>query len=795
MAEKNGTDELAALELLEQALEQPSDQRRDYLLRAEVSDAVRERALFLLERPSSGSGQVRTGGAGDMIDGVAPVPERIGAYVIKDEIGRGGMGAVYLAERDSGDFDHRVAIKMILTGNLSARLVERFAYERQALASLAHPHIARLFDGGETEDGLPYVVMELVEGRNLRAWLETEKPSINARFAVLEQLLDALEYAHSRLVIHRDLTPENVIVDEDGNAKLIDFGISSFQSLRADGSAPVDAFRTGQSGTPGFAPPEGDRDAAPTVAIDIYAVGKLIETMFEGAMAPELQAIASKAAAEEPDERYDSVGDLAEAVSRYRAGRPLDEHSTAPGYRISKFVRRNAVATAVAALFLLTIIGSVVVLSISLANERQARDLADERFLAVQDLSAFQLFDVYDALVGTPGSTQVLADLAEKSQTYLQQLRLAAGDDDELRYQAAVGWLRLAKIQGDPLGGSLGLRAEALESLTIAETELRLLVERHPDNAAYRTALAESLLAQSDHANHVADDVELAVEKAVEAQRVLGTGPADDATNRLRVQALMRQAAPLPWIGEAERSTQLLRDAENLFDDLFPDALADQDTALLKAKLLGQTGQSMAFEFEESGDIPTAERALALLQEAIAIHRRSEGLGVRAKTARRNIAIASYERALILADLGREPQALAELADAEALMRRSIDEDSADQEALRQLATLLSQQVIMQANTGRAVAALPAARETISLLEQLLAMEPSDRGRKIQLATALMLSGEAFEKAGRVSTACSMNRRSARLRDELNREQELDEYLRDTIFGDLGDRLERTCPG
>lgn len=794
MGETDGTDELAALQLLEDALEHPSDRRREFIVDADLPAAVRDRALVLLERPRDGSGQVRTGGAGEMIDDFAPAPERIGAYAIKDEIGRGGMGAVYLAERDTGDFEHRVAVKMILTGNLSPRLVERFAYERQALASLNHPHIARLFDGGETEDGLPYVVMELVEGRNLRSWLATENPSVDKRFAVLQQLLGALEFAHSRLVIHRDLTPENVIVDGDGNAKLIDFGISSFQSLRADGSAPVDGFRTGQSGTPGFAAPESDRDAAPTVAIDIYAVGKLIELMFDGALTPELQSIASKAAADDPDDRYDSVGDLAEAIGDYRAGRPLREHSTATTYKIGKFVRRNAVGTTVAALFLLTVLASVVVLSISLASERQARELADERFLAVRDLSTFQLFDVYDALSGTPGSTQVLADLAEKSQNYLKQLQIAAADDDELRYQAAVGWLRLAKIQGDPLGGSLGLRAEALESLKVAESEFRLLVERHPENATYRIALAESLLAQSDHANHVADDVELAVAKAKEAQRILGTGPADDATNRLRVQALMKEAAPLPWIGEAERSTQLLRDASAMFARFFPDGPADQETALLRAKLLGQTGQSLAFQFEETGDVATAERALALLQEAIEIHRRTERLGVRAKTARRNIAIATYERAMLLADLGREPLALAELEGAEALMRRSIEEDSADQEALRQLATLLSQQVIMQANTGQAAAALAAARETITLLEQLLAMEPSDRGRKIQLATALMLSGEAFEKAGRLPTACSMNRRSARLRDELNREQKLDEYLRDTIFGDLADRLKRTCP-
>ena len=793
MAEPSGVEELAALKLIERALGFTSSERRNFILTANVAPAVRDRALALLARRKNGARQVRTGGAGDMLDDVAPVPNRIGAYAIRDEIGRGGMGAVYLAERDTGDFDHRVAIKMILTGNLSPRLVERFAFERQALASLNHPHIAQLFDGGETKEGLPYVVMELVEGRNLRAWLEQEKPSLDARFVVLEQLLDALEYAHSRLVIHRDLTPENVIVDENGNAKLIDFGISSFQSLRADDLEAAKEFRTGLSGTPGFAAPESDRDVAPTVAIDIFAIGKLVEVMFEGGVTPELQAIANKAAAEDPKDRYDSIGDLADAISRYRNGHPLDEFSTGAGYRIGKFVQRNAIGTSVAAMFLLTILGSVVVLSISLANERQARDLAEERFLAVRDLSAFQLFDVYDALVGTPGSTQVLADLAQRSQTYLEQLRLAAADDDELRYQAAIGWLRLAKIQGDPLGGSLGLRAEALESLTIAESELSALVERNPGSAAYRIALAESLLAQSDHANFVADEVELAAAKAEKAYEVLEDGPTNAQANRLRVQALMKQAAPLPWIGEAGRSTRMLGDAADLFDELFPDPLADQDTALLKAKLLGQTGQSNAFEFEESGDTATAERALALLQEAIDIHRGSERLGVRAKVARRNIAIATYERAMILADLRREPEGLAELKGAEKLIRRSIDEDSADQEALRQLATLLSQQVIMQANTGQATAALPAAREMIELFERLLAMEPSDRGRKIQLATTLMLSAEAFEKADRGSTACSMNRRSAKFRDELNREQKLDEYLRETIFGDLRERLKRTC--
>ena len=214
-------------------------------------------------------GAFHTGGAfHETLDDTA-VPEQIGAYKITGLIGRGGMGAVYRGERVSGDFDHDVAIKVVRPGAMSDKLIARFEAERQTLASLSHPNIARLFDGGTLESGAPYIVMEYIDGLPITDFADKNNAAKAERLALFKAVCSAVSHAHQNLIIHRDITPSNVLVDKGGQVKLIDFGIA--KPFDEDAAVlDMEHSLASLSFTPGFAAPERSQGRGGE-----YAVGYL----------------------------------------------------------------------------------------------------------------------------------------------------------------------------------------------------------------------------------------------------------------------------------------------------------------------------------------------------------------------------------------------------------------------------------------------------------------------------------------------------------------------------------------
>jgi serine/threonine protein kinase len=257
--------ERAAIALFEQLLELPDDQRATRLEEeATLRPELASRVIAMID--ADRRARLNTGAAIEEADD-EPLPERIGAYRITELIGRGGMGSVYRGEREAGDFAHVVAIKVIKPGLLSESLVDRFLRERQVLASLTHPNIAQLYDGGETGAGSPFFVMEYVDGLPLLQWAEEHEPSREDRVRLFGDICRAVAFAHGSLVVHRDLTPSNVLVTREGVAKLIDFGIAKPAEID---DAPREAPSIGSlSLTPGYAAPERMVSAAVTTAADI----------------------------------------------------------------------------------------------------------------------------------------------------------------------------------------------------------------------------------------------------------------------------------------------------------------------------------------------------------------------------------------------------------------------------------------------------------------------------------------------------------------------------------------------
>jgi serine/threonine-protein kinase len=468
------TLEARALALLDEALEQPSADRGRWMKdRIGADTTLGARLEALLAAADRRGSELMTGGAGEGLE--LDPPERIGAYRLVERLGQGGMGAVYRAERDAGDFKHAVAIKIIRPGVLSEALVERFQRERQTLADLAHPHIARLFGGGETVDGQPFIIMELVDGRSITDWAEGRRLDASARLALFLDACEAVRFAHQNLIVHRDLTPSNVLVTPEGAVKLIDFGIARPPEDKR--LAAIDALAA-MSLTPGFAAPERIAGETGSTLVDVYSLGRLLQELM--AALPDdadIVAIADKATRADPSDRYPSVDALIEDVRRHLDGRPVSARGGGRRYALTKFIRRHSRAVAASATGLGLLVAALAVTLVAYAAAERARAAEAERFQQVRALATWMLFDHNDRLARTPGNTAARVRLAAEAQRYLSVLAAGRHVGADVRLDTARGFIRLAQIQGVPPDPNFGEHAKAKESLAQADRALDALAK------------------------------------------------------------------------------------------------------------------------------------------------------------------------------------------------------------------------------------------------------------------------------------------------------------------------------
>jgi len=350
--------------------------RDDPELRAEVESLLAHAdAPSFLEEPALDQLDASSLGASDADTRIG---QSIGAFEITELIAEGGMGAVYKGRRADEAFEQIVAIKVVKPGFDRGGLLARFLQERQTLAALDHPHIAHLLDGGETADGQPYLVMEYIDGQPLHSWCAEHKPSVAQCLELFRQICRGVEHAHRNLVVHRDLKPLNILVTAEGQAKLLDFGIAKLIDHTADGSATLSPL---QLLTPEYASPEQIRGEAVTTASDIYSLGVIFYELLarskpyevatrarfemekivcEQPVAPpssarpglstELDAIVMMCMRKEAERRYGTVSELLDDLARFDSRLPLRAQPDSFGYRASKFLRRNALATSLSAL-------------------------------------------------------------------------------------------------------------------------------------------------------------------------------------------------------------------------------------------------------------------------------------------------------------------------------------------------------------------------------------------------------------------------------------------------------------
>jgi eukaryotic-like serine/threonine-protein kinase len=532
-----GTDpqlERRVLDLFQVLLELPERERVTWIdAHSDTGSPLRMRLMAMLAGDRLAN--MRTGGAGDMIADEA-LPERIGAYRITGLIGQGGMGAVYRGERMTGDFDHIAAIKVVRPGALSDTLVERFQRERQTLASLSHPGIARLFDGGATEEGDPYIVMEYVDGVPLGTWIETQAASKAERTRLFLDICAAVGFAHQNLIVHRDITPSNILVGKDGTAKLIDFGIA--RPPVADNEAPPSGKKSlaGLSLTPGYAAPERVAGEAATTLSDVYSLGILLDRLIE--KDSDLTAIIAQASAIDPANRYASVDALADDVRAWRDGKVVMARKGGKRYAAAKFIGRHRIGVAAGALAILLLVGALAGTLVANSRAQTARAEAERRFADLRSLAGYMVFDLNDKLARTVGNAAARQTLVGKAQTYLSALAETPGATDEIKLEAGRGLIALAQLQGGPTGPNFGEPERARGNLDRAIGQLRSTTL---DPAAIGPDLATALTVRAMIESHVDATPTKARTTLADAQTALKHVAATSRSKRWRLaQSLLR---------------------------------------------------------------------------------------------------------------------------------------------------------------------------------------------------------------------------------------------------------------
>jgi tetratricopeptide (TPR) repeat protein/tRNA A-37 threonylcarbamoyl transferase component Bud32 len=673
----------------------------------------------------------------------APPPsrsgEKLGAWFLVRLIGRGGMGAVYEAERVEGGFKQRAAVKLLDPSLASPLFAQRFEQERQIQAGLNHPHIARILDGGMTPASEPYLVMEFVEGRPLGEYVESAKLDLRQRIGLFLQICSAVDYAHRHLIVHRDLKPDNVLVQEDGHAKLLDFGTAKLVG-REFSTEPGQVTRHGiHTFTPEYASPEQVLGKPVSTASDLYSLGIMLYELTAGRLPytfkdysmgemihliceydppppgadADLNAIVLKAIRKEPQERYGTTDALQADLRAWLEGRPVAARQGDLRYRLAKFAARNRALTLALALAALLLFGGTAGIAWQARIARKERDRAEARFQDLHRLSNTLLLELNDAVAQLPGSTEARRLIVSRGLDYLDKLARDAGNDAHLRVELADAYLKLGNLLGNPYDQNLGDPEAALRSYGKALEALA----GAGDSAAARRMAGRA--------------------KAFRGEVLFTMGKAAEAVASSRAGCEEQEAASKT-----------------------PDELAE--TAACYDSLSDQYGQ------RGTSSLQDREEALKVLARVREIDERVLALNPQHQRAIRGLAIAEMKTGghLRLDDPARAldhfQAALARLEKLPAAERGSL-------RSRRIRGFVYSQMGRTHLDRGDRAAALESFTRARELYEPLAAVDPNNAQAQFDLAVQVNLQGLTYDEMGDRERAAESYRRVLALVGELER--------------------------
>lgn len=517
------------------------------------------------------------------------LPEKIGHYKVLREVGRGGMGIVYEAVRDDGEFSQRAAIKIIKRGMDSDDILRRFRNERQILAELQHSNIARLLDGGVTESGSPYYVMEFIEGPPIDVYCREKDLGVREKLELFRQVCAAVSYAHSQLIVHRDLKPSNIIVTADGAVKLLDFGIAKV--LTADGPDALGTATQLGMMTPAYASPEQIRGEKVTTASDVYSLGVIFYELLTGdrpyhtdgksiaevvelvcnselrrpsdatsagpakpeieAISPKLKAqgrlfkgdldnIALKALQRDTARRYQSVEQFSEDIRRHLIGQPVSARADTASYRFKKFISRNRGPAFAGSLIFISLCIGIGVALWQARRAEQERARAENRFAEVRELANSVIFKYHDAIAALPGSTGAREMLVRDATRYLDNLAKEAEENPQLQRELALAYIKLGDVLGKAYAANVGDTAGASDSYRKAVALLESAVNSDRSDATLKADLVKGYIALFEiymRTSH--PDKPVALQKALAAQEELLATDPGNPSYRLQMANLL----------------------------------------------------------------------------------------------------------------------------------------------------------------------------------------------------------------------------------------------------------------
>jgi eukaryotic-like serine/threonine-protein kinase len=704
----------------------------------------------------------------------------LGKYKILRQIGSGGMGAVFLAERTDGAFQQKVAVKILRASLGTEPLIRRFYAERQILAALDHPNIARIIDGGSTSDDLPYFVMEHVDGASIVDHADKHGLSVTERLDLFRSVCAAVSYAHRKLIVHRDIKPSNVLVSETGDVKLVDFGIARLCDERENGRTATQHLAF----TPEYASPEQINGLPLTTSTDIYSLGVLLCELLTGSrplsldgrsmgqmiktaatadrtrpsvlaadrpqisrvLEGDLDNIILKAVHKEPERRYSSVERLSDDIALYLRGRPVSARPDSLFYRARKFANRNRLFVSAASFAVVSLLAGIVCTTYLASAARAERVKAEKRFNDVRNLANSFIFEINDEIERSPIKAREIA--VGRALEYLDSLSAEAGDDSELRSELAAAYEKVGGLQSELFQPSLGKSSEALASHEKSLSIRRQLYERTPTTERGLDIVRSlnnigGILAMTGDARGASDRYSEAVELATQLHR---SSPDDRQVRYSLAKAHARLGQAILRSGSLNSTLLQYERALDLYGRLAIEEPSDRNAQ----RSLSTIQRYIGYVHSELG---RPEAAIESFRQALDI---STGLansdpqnGVDAAS----VVDSRFWVAFAQIDLGQADAAELEFRSIAAELERQSAADPADLSKLNSVADAHLEWGLALKSAKRFSEAQRVLGKAIGLYRKVFDADPKSLATKRQIYLAMLRRGDSYLKSGNLDIA------------------------------------------
>lgn len=807
------------------ALETPAPERARFFAENGGGNAeIIEEVESLLAAHESDTGFIETPAvalASILSDAVAVAGKAFGNYKIIREIGAGGMGAVFLAERSDGAFEQKVAIKIIRQAIAERELINRFKRERQILASLNHPNIAKLLDGGVSADGQPFLAMEYVAGETITKFAQQENLNLEDRLKLFLKVCAAVAYAHRNLTVHRDIKPSNILVTKDSEPKLLDFGLAKLldANLLNDTEQTQTAFR---ALTPAYASPEQLKNEPITTASDIYSLGIIFYELltgerpfhFEGKSLDEIIETASQieppvpssvqrpkskvrslrlsadldnitlmALRKEPERRYKSVEAFADDIERYLKGLPVAARPNTFKYRAGKFFKRNWAVSSFAALLLLSLIGGLAAFAWQAKVAAAQRDRAEKRFDDVRKLSSSLLFEISPQIERLPGSTLARQTIVRRALEYLDSLAAEAADDESLQSELATAYEQVGDVQGKPGKANLGDLKGATESYLKAQKIRLALAEKDAGNLELQRLLAANYFSIGE-LEWWSSKVEGALENYRAAlgiyENLAAREPENLEVNRAVIRTNLGIAAVLSFNSERKKSMPIFRQIIVRLEELEAKNPSDIDLVRSSENAHIYLANDLSWEDQMTEADGEVKKAVAIGEPLLAANPNDAEI-------RRALWLTYFLAGGIFveADFARSRSFFEKSI---RLVQQTSAADEVDFQSKHDLAqsySALSVVAVSEKKFDEAIALLEKSRE---ILQQLSAAEPRHAGYRLNLANNLDRLGDAQAGKGNLPDALASYETAIELHEKM-RETDADDNMPVRNIGTVNQKI------